>query len=87
MEDNSFTALKKEQKKTKNHFIPENTLSYTQSLKNSPLIPTHSPILPNFANKIIACPEGYFTVTPIPSPPTIHPYFKKFVLNTHGNQD
>ena len=57
------TTIKKTQTHRKNHFIPENTLFFTQSL-NTPspnsLPPTH------FTNKFIACPEDLFIVTPSP---------------------
>ena len=37
MEENSFAAVNAKKKPTENHFIPENTLFYTQGLN------THAP--------------------------------------------
>ena len=55
MEENSFAAVNT-RKPTENHFIPENTLFYTESLNILSLILTHS-----FYQQNYSLPKGHFT--------------------------
>ena len=64
MEENSFAAVNAK----KNHFVSEKRPALYSKFEHPlppPIPPTH------FTNKIIACPEGHFIVTP---------HFNKFVL-------